>query len=251
MGLVFQKAKDWGLIRNYGEESMKWTRALIEPGKAEATVKAAELGAAEVELILLKLDQLAMSKQHEGIAAMIAEEAESILLAVRMVKTESKELFQGILGAGANLDIQWLRAEQIGAALLDAGAAVATEGPWQNDTASWLQTVTAETDDYIIDPQTMSEESALVHLGAIDPVEVPKIEAVHFELAGIATPAQSCPFNLRTGFNTDFLPFVRWEKPVICGPEKKHAIKCAANISGDTKMQLLSLVIARAQDLEL
>lgn len=249
MGLVYQQVKT--LIKSFPEETIEWDKALIEPGKQKVAVKLAPLSGEEAELIALKLDQLAMSRQHEGIAVMIAEEFDSILTAVRMVKDQTKSPFAGILGVGAQLDIQWLRAEQIGASLLDAGTAVATEGPWQNGLTNWLKTLTAGTNDYIIDPQTMAEEAALIHLGAIDPVEVPKVEAVEFELAGIASPAQSCAWEMRERFGTDRLPVVRWEKPVICAPERKHAIECAPYITGDTKMQLLSLLIARAQDLTL
>jgi len=249
MGLVYQTAKD--LIKDYSEETVRWSAAVIEPGKPEVEVKAAALSKVEAEAIILKLDQLAMSRQHEGIAAMVGEEAASILLAVRMVKLETKQSFQGVLGAGAALDIMWLRAEQIGGPLLDAANAVATTGPWQNGLTNWLMPLTAGTDDYIIDPQSMAEEAALVHLGAIDPVEVPKVEAVQFYLAAIPTPAQVTPFIVRDCLGSERLSFVRWEKPVICGPEKNHAINCAPYISGDTKMQLLSLLIGRAQDLTL
>lgn len=249
MGVVYQQNK--GLVAAYKAEVIKWPKALVAPGKMEAEVTLATLSGEEVERILLKLDALALSTQHEGIAKMVAEEVESILIAIRMVKTETKAEFAGLLGAGPALDIEWLRAKEIGAAILDSKAAVATEGPWQNGIYSWLQTVAAPTADYIIDPQTISEEAGLIHLGAIDPIEVPKIGAVSFEIAGIATPAQTCPFNLRRGFGNQALPFVRWEKPVIIGPETLHAIQCYPNISGDTKMQLLSFIIARAQDLTL
>lgn len=246
---VYQVNKD--LIANYPAESKDWSKALITPGQGKVSVKMAELSSNEVELILTKLDMLAINRNNPAIAAMVAEEADSILTAVRMVKTETKEPFMGMLGAGSTLDMMWLRAEQIGGSILDANTDIATTGPWQNNDTRWLASVTAGTDDYIIDPQTMREEAAMVHLGAIDPVEVPKVEAVTFEIAGIATPAQVTPFAIRGTFGNQSVPFVRWEKPVIIGPEKKGAIECAPHITGDTKMQLLTILIARAQDLTL
>lgn len=112
MGLVYLTNK--GLITPWKEESIMWGKALIEAGKAEAEVKVAPLSPDEVDMILLKLDQLTMSTQHEGIAKMVAEEAESILIAIRMVKAETKAKFQGILGSGSNLDICWLRPRMVG-----------------------------------------------------------------------------------------------------------------------------------------
>lgn len=97
----------------------------------------------------------------------------------------------------------------------------------------------------------MVEEAAVIHLGAIDPVEVPKLESIRFTLAGIPAPAQSLPFNIRQGFANYSLPFVRFEKPVIVGPEATQLIDVYPNLSGDSKLQLLSLVIAKAQILTL
>lgn len=250
MGLVYQQAK--GLIANYAEKTEVWTKALIEPGKAEASAKCAELTSAEVERILLKVDQLALSRQNEAIAVMLAEEMESILIAARMVKTESKAAFAGILGVGSQLDVMWLRPKDVGGSLLrgtaDAGS-LGLYGGGGGAVYTWLQTFIADTSDDIIPEQSMAEEAAVIHLGLIDPVEVPKCNAIRFTLAGIAAPAQSLPFNLRKSFGTEDMPVVRFEKPIIIGPEKKQKIDIMPNISGDSKPQLLSLLFGQAQDL--
>jgi hypothetical protein len=251
MGLVYQATK--GLIKAYPQESPNWEKALIEPGKGKAEVKLAPLSADEVEMILLKLDQLAMSTQHEGIAKMVAEEAESILIAIRNVKTEAKAAFAGILGAGANLDIMWLRPKDVGGSLLNP-AATASKGLYGGTSGgvyTWLNTFTANTSAEIIPEQTMAEEAAVIHLGVIDPIEVPKINAIRFTLAGIPAPAQSTPFNIRSTFGSDTVPFVRFEKPIIIGPEKTQKIEVMPNISGDSKFQLLSLLIGKAEKLTL
>jgi len=249
MGLVFQATK--GLIRDFPEETVSWKKALIEPGKAVTDVKCAPLSAEEVEMILLKLDQMAMSVQHEGIAKMVAEEAESILLAIRMVKDETKSPFAGILGAGANLDMMWLRPKDVGGTLLNP-AATSSKGLYDGTSGgvlTWTHSFTADTAAAIIPEQTMAEEAAVVHLGAIDPVEVPKIGAMKVTLAGIPAPAQSTPFNIRGSFGTQTLPFVRFEKPIIVGPEKTQKIELEPDITGDSKFQLMSLLIAKAEKL--
>ncbi len=251
MGQVYQKASEWGWIKSYSEETLKWDKALIEPGRYTAQVKVAEVSEDEVKAFFLKLDQLAMSRQNAAIAAMIAEEADSILLALRMVKLETKEPFAGILGAGANLDIAWLRPKDVGASLLNGpeednlGLYKGTSG----EVYTWLSPLTENTSAHIIPEQTTAEEVTVVHLGAIDPIEVPKVNAISFTISAIPAPAQSCPFNIREGFGNNTMPFVRFEKPVIIGPEKKQKVELMPVATGDTKFQLLSFLIARAQDL--
>jgi len=251
MGIVYQGNK--GLIKSFVEETVKYKNALIEPGKTEAEVKLAPLSSGEVERILLKLDMLAMEKACPPVAIMIAEEAESILTLIRMVKVESKAEFAGILGAGSNLDIAWLRARDVGGALLNP-AATANKGLYGGTSGgvyTWLQSFTANTSDDLIPDQIMAEEAGVIHLGAIDPVEVPKLNAILFTLAGIPTPAQSLPFNIRQSFGSETLPFVRFEKPIIVGPEKRQRIDVMPNITGDSKFQLMSLLVAKAEDLTL
>jgi len=251
MGIVYQANKD--KIKDYPEETIKWKNALIEPGKAEAEVKVAPLSKDEAEVIILKLDQLALTAQHEGIAKMVAEEVESILVAIRMVKAETKAAFAGILGSGAQLDIMWLRPKDVGGSLLNP-AGVAAKGLYGGTSGgvyTWLRTFTANTSDDVIPEQTMAEEAAVIHLGAIDPIEVPKLNAIEFTLAGIPAPAQSLPFNIRTTFGSDTVPFVRFEKPIIVGPEKTQKIVVMPNISGDSKFQLLSFLIGKAEKLKI
>jgi len=108
------------LVRAYEAKTETWAKALISPGQDVVSTKLATLSAAEVNLILMKLDMLAPMRQNPGIAAMLAEEADSILTAVRMVKTNTKEAFRGILGTGAALDICWLRAKDVGGPILNS-----------------------------------------------------------------------------------------------------------------------------------
>jgi hypothetical protein len=138
---VYQVNKD--LIRDYAEgEPREWGKALIAPGQEMVNTKLERLSAAEVDLILTKLDMLAINRQNPGISAMLAEEADSILTAVRMVKTETKEAFKGILGSGAALDICWHRAKDVGGELTDQDG-VANKGAYANGAGgsvyTWLK----------------------------------------------------------------------------------------------------------------
>lgn len=252
MGLVYQS--NTGLIKAFAEETIKWPKALIEPGKSEAEVKLAALSTDEVKAILLKLDCLCLEKASPLIAAILAEEVESILVAARMVKSETKAAFAGILGSGANLEIMWLRPQDIGGAILRGTAAAGALGLWGGSGGAvytWLHTwTTGGTKETMVPEQTMAEEGAVIHLGAIDPIEVPKCTAIQFTLAGIPAPPQSLASNIRKSLGTEDVPVMRFEKPIIVGPERKQKIEVnASTTSGDTKLQLLSLLIARASDL--
>ena len=252
MGLVYQTNK--GLLKAFVEETIKYKNALIEPGRAEAEVKLASLSVEEVDAILLKLDILASEKANPAIAAMVAEETASILVAIRMVKAETKAAFAGILGAGSNLEIMWLRPQDVGGTILRGTASAGSLGLWGGSGGAvytWLKTwVTGGTKETMVPEQTMAEEGAVVHLGAIDPIEVPKCTAIQFTLAGLLSPPQSLSRNIRKSLGTEDISVMRFEKPIIVGPEKSQKVEVnATTTNGDTKLQLLSLLIARAQSL--
>lgn len=252
MGLVFQANK--GLVKSYIEETVKWDQAVIEPGREAAEVKLASLSKEEVKAILLKLDVLASEAANPAIAAMVTENVESILVAIRMVKAETKAPFAGILGAGANLDIMWLRPQDVGGSILRGIAAAGSLGLWGGSGGAvytWLKTwTTGGTKETMVPSQTMAEEGAVVHLGAMDPIEVSKCTAIQFTLAGLVSPPQSLNHNIRKGLGTEDIPVVRFEKPIIVGPEKTQLVEVnATTTGGDIRLQLLSLLIARAQSL--
>lgn len=247
MGKVYQA--NLGLIKPFSDTNIVVRKALVQTGQGEIKVKAAELTAEEVEAILLKLDLLANSWADEAIATMIAEEVESILAAVRMVKDETKEPFMGIQGLGSALDIAWLRPRNVGETNTLNGAGTAGLGLYSGASGgiyNWLQNFIAGTTKAIIPTQTMAEEAAVVHLGAIDPVDIPKCNAITFTLQGVASPTQSLPFNIRKSSGNYSIPFVRFEKPIIVGPEKQQQITLVPNITGDSKVELLSLLITKA-----
>lgn len=248
--LVYLESKH--LIKDYQDETREITNILIQPGQMSVSQKLSFLSAAEVDAILHKLDALAMSVMNEAVAIMVAEEVPGILLAIRMVKAESKESFAGMLGAGRTLDIAWLRAKDIGGTILNP-ATTGSKGVHgqTNATTAWLYEHTADTSTEIIPEQTMKEEAGVIHLGAMDPIEVPKLESIKFTLAGVPTPAQSLEFRVRKGFGNNEVAVARFEKPVIVGPEKKQKIEVEPYADGDDKCQMLSFLIAMAEDLSL
>ena len=240
-----------GLIKDHLEETIVWNRALIEPGREDPTITLAPFSAKEVETLFQKLNMLALYREHPGIAAMVAEEADSILVACRKVKTETKQEFRGILGAGANLEIAWLRAKDVGGRLTDQHT-ITGKGAYGKGSGggvySWLNTFTAGTSVDMFPEATMIEEAGIIFLGFIDPIEVPKVEAVQFTLAGIPCPPQSLAFRINREFGgPGSLPFARLEKPVFIGPERKFSVTVNPGISGNSKCEPLALLITTAE----
>lgn len=254
MGIVFQTNR--ALVRDYAEETAVIRDILIEPGREQSQVKLAPLSSLESDRLLKKLDILAMQTMDPSVSTMLAEEAQSIMVLVRIVKTETKESFMGILGSGSNLDICWLRAQTIGSTITRGTAAADALGIWGETpgtaaSETWLHTVTSGAVETYWPSQTMAEEAGVIHLGVIDPIEVPKIDSIRFTIAGIPTPAQSLNLQIRKAFGTDTTELVRFEKPVLVGPEKTQLIDVFPFTAGDTRLQLLSLVVAQAEKLKI
>ena len=240
-----------GLIKGHPEETVVWDKALIEPGREEPTITLAPFSAREVETLFQKLNMLALYREHPGIAAMVAEEADSILVACRKVKTETKQDFRGILGAGMNLEIGWLRAKDVGGELTDqntvAGKGAYGIGPG-GGVYSWLNTFTAGVSVDMFPEATLIQEAGIIFLGFIDPIEVPKVEAIQFTLAGMPSPPQSLAFRVNQEFGgPGSLPFARLEKPVFVGPQRRFAVTVNPGISGDSKCEPLALLITAVE----
>ncbi len=243
------------LIKDYLAGTEKWSKALVVPGQDIVSVELASLSKVEADLILMKLDMIAMKRQNSGIAAMLAEEADSILTAVRMVKTNTKEAFRGILGAGAALDICWLRAKDVGGELTDQDGQ-ALKGAYANGAGGavypWTKSFTAGTSVDMFPAATTIEEAGIVLLGFIEPLTVTKVEAVQITISGIPCPPQSLTFKVNEDFGSPGrLPFCRLEKPVIIGPEKLFQVAVNPYLTGNSECMPLALLITTAEKMSL
>ena len=248
MGLVYNENED--LVKAYPDEQISVEDALITVGQEAVEVGVAAVSEKEVRSFLQKVDLMAHSKQNEGIAIAVSDAFQTLLTAMRMVKKETKQAFRGIKGSGANLDVVFVRPEDVGGTIMSSGGTSAT-GLYAGTGAAvfaWLKTCVAGTSLSMVPSQVMKEEAACVHIGAIDTVEVPKINRIKFTLAGTPTPSQHVHLNIKDGSD---LPFARWEMPVLVPPEGTQQIQVDPYISGDTKLELISILIAKAEDLTL
>jgi hypothetical protein len=255
MGVIYRE--NVSLVKDYPEETrLAWRKALIIPGQAPVEVNAAALSADEAEAILLKLDMLAYEKNNEAIAGALVAEADSVITLVRAVKKAigGAGSFQGIQGAGQALDLVWLRAKHIGGSLLNkAGTALKGIYGQANSTVVWLySTFTAGTSVDYLPSQGMDDYAGVIHIGAIEGVVSPHLDAITFTITGRTSPAQPLGWNIRKSFNEMAVPFVKFELPVMVLPLYTQQITVMPTVSNaDSKMQLISLLCAQAKDLTL
>jgi hypothetical protein len=249
-----------GLLKDYpAQQNSQYTEAVINPGQTSAPVSLAAFSRKESERLLLKLDALCSQLNNPLIGVIVAENAEAIMVAARMCKDQAKGEFAGILAAGTMLDMKWLRPKDIGGKILSPATTSAT-GLWGGTgqaVYTWLETVAANAvvgaspgAGAFVPSQTMEQFASVIHLGAIDPIQVPKITDIVFTLGGVATPYQSVNQNIKKsiGDAANDIQVTRFEKPIIVGPLQSQAIVLQSGPAGDTNFQLLSLIIARAQE---
>ncbi|PKL78942.1 MAG: hypothetical protein CVV27_02655 [Candidatus Melainabacteria bacterium HGW-Melainabacteria-1] len=256
MGDIFRSNQ--GLIVDYAEDpELPWRKAVLIPGAEKTQVNAGALSRDEAAAILLKLDLIAHEKNNEAIAALLISEADSAITLVRIVKKAVGGAggFMGIHGAGQNLDICALRPRQIGSTITNKGS-IGAKGVWgqANQTPAWLfSTFTASTALDYIPEQIMDDYAGLLHIGFIDPVVDPHIDACEITLVGRTAPAQTLKWNLgRKAFDESCIPFCKMEIPVLVQPKATHKIRVMPTITnGDSKLELVSILCAQAKDLVL
>lgn len=225
MGIVYEA--NVKLIRPYVEEVKKIF------GR---DVKLAALSAEEVELIIKKVDGIVPSKLNPLVAEIVSAGMEDIITLVRMVNVETKQGFGGMTGTGRMLDINWMRAKDIGNLYGDPST-----------TYTWVRTETTIGLKHYIPDRILPEEEGHIYLGFIDPVTEPKVDAVQFIKAGIPLVPQTLNWNIRPGFGTEHLPVAKLERAFIVGPEQRYAVDNFWNKTGEDRLEPIAFVVKRAE----
>ena len=155
-------------VRSYPEKTVTLKNAVYTPGQDEVSLEVEALSEEEVRRLVVKLDVLANERQNESIAAMVVNSWDAILTAVRLVKANTSEEFRGIKAVGKQLDIVWLRPEDVGGSILNSESA-SNKYLYGGSSAvyTWLNSFTAGSSDDMIPEQKMKEEAACVHMGLI------------------------------------------------------------------------------------
>lgn len=252
MAELYRTLKASNLIKPYSGPVKDCHSVLISPGKPGVDVPVESLDLAEVDCLAHRLDQMASSTQNEAIAKAITEEFENIVLLVRRVKKEAGGAFTGILGTGANLTALWLRPKDVGGVILRGAAAAGALGLYAGGGGAiftWLQTFVANTAQNMIPAQTMIQYAGILHIGLLDNVDVPKINAAQITISGIPAQAETFMFdNRRQNGDSYNVSFVRFEKPYFIGPLVNQLLAVMPGPAGDSRPELVSILICRAQD---
>ena len=259
MGYIYHE--NTKLIRDYPEEpAIKWNKSVIIPGQRAAQVNAAAMSKDEVDQILQKLDFMAHQANNEAIARMLVSEADSVIALVRIVKKEigGAGVFAGIQGAGQQLDICWLRPRHIGGALVNKAGA-ANKAVWgqalvgNNGQPVWAySTFTAGTALDFVPSQQMDDYAGMLHIGFIDPVINPHIDAFTATLSGRTTSAQTLKWNVRKAFDETAMPVAKIEMPILVIPKATQSFSVMPTVTnGDSRLELLSILCGKAESLAL
>lgn len=250
MGIVAQTCRD--KIRDYPEETEVVKSVLYDIGKELTPLKLGPLSAAEAKTLIEDLDKLADSRGNEAIAVAVAEEIDAIITAVRLVNAETRAGYGGITNIGTSLDISWLRGVHVGDTNITNNAGTASKGLYGGTVKAvytWLQAFVGGTSQTLYPSQAMAKEAAIVNLGFIDTVEIPKVDGVRFTLSGVNTAVQPLKFNLRNARSAVDTAFCKLKKPVLFAPRKTYACDVFPNISGDSKVEPIALLITMSQNL--
>ena len=250
MGTVYNQ--NAGLIKDYAAEPTGVvTDYLIDPSQPSAQYDLAALTTDEVTTILKKLDSMTPGWGPQA-TMMVAEGAFAVLQAVRLVKAQAKQNFRGIYAQGGSLDLRWLRPKDVGGAILRGSAAAGALGLYAGAGGAvytWLSTLVVNTTNHMIPSQTNELYAAVVYLGFIDPIEVSAIDQVQFTLYGVSVTPQQADFKMLRTFDSNDTPAAKLEKPIIVPPLGTQALDVYSYRSGDTKIQPVAILVARASEL--
>lgn len=253
MGAIYEKNRqlehDWPAVDQGPMEDI-----LVDPSQQAPTFTMASLTRDEVSTILKKLDSLAPGWGPQ-VTLMLTEGAYAVIKAVQLVKAQTKQQFRGIFAQGAALDLRLLRAKDIGNTILN-GPVAATRGiyggvtpPGGGYVSTFLATFAAQATNNMVPLQTMSLYGAMVYFGFIDPIEVPPVDAARFTLYGVTVPAQSADFKTIKTFNSNEVPAVKLEKPILVPPLGVQTLDVWSYRAGDSRIQPIAVVVGRSQDL--
>jgi len=207
-------------IRDYPEETK------IIAGRKE---KVGSLKADDVKQFVVQLEHLVHPQQSPVIHDIIARNAPLILDVIRIVNLETKQGFKGMAARAGELEINWVRPGTFGK-------------------TTWLTSYTSTGSNTWFSETRLLEYEALIILGWIDPIEVPKIDAIYITKDGDPLPAQTMPWMAKNNFGTYQTPIVEQKLPLVVLPEHKFKIEVNVFATGDDKLEPIGFHIRRAED---
>lgn len=215
---VVETLKAAGLYKDTGriEEQMLVT---ILPNGERAEHKMAEIDYYDIKTMADELD-VALRLANPLIQSLYAKNAVAIVNAIRVVNVETASGFKGAVGAGRQLDMLLLRAEQF----QDPGAGATTPR------STWLRASAAAATVAFIQSTTdtnvalaMATTEALLLFGFVNPSATPSTSAVQVTYLAQAMNIQNLSFELAQAFSG--YPLCELKEPVIVYPQETILIQ--------------------------
>lgn len=233
MGLVLDTANQQNIIHAYGAGT-------IEVGRQSRAL--AEVSEEEVQEVVEKLDAQADDLLNPIVARMTALALSDIIALVRAVKDETKVEFQGMTATGNALDVQLSRPIDFTRIAGNTGQVTWNQNRTSTGAAAWIGTSANE--------ESLSENEGFIFLGAIDPVEVPKVGAFQFYRFGDAIgPAQATFLRDRRTFGDGSVPAFRFPKPIYMLPQATFYSQVYIEETGFDRLEPVSYHVSRRSDI--
>lgn len=231
--------------------------ATIQTGKENVTIPQDQFSQAEIRHLLGDLDSMARQRANEEIAAIVAEAFPAIMAAVRWAKVKAAAEYKGARGIGQQLAVSWLRPVHIGGVTTPitnnstSGASMGLYGGTGAAVYSWLPTTqwAAGTAKTWYPSQTMTENSAIVHLGFLETEAIPKVSAYRFTISGQNTPVLPLRFSAQRRQSEKDPLVAKLVEPVIFGPKQLCVGDLYPEKSGESQPEDLAIVVTLAQNL--
>ncbi|MDP2662806.1 MAG: hypothetical protein Q8R28_18990 [Dehalococcoidia bacterium] len=233
MGLIWNVAQQQDIIKAYPKE----TREVV--GQERSLADMADFEVAEM---VNKLDRQFDQAQFDYVARMVADNLPNIVDVVRQVKQETTVAFSGPAAKGNSLDINLARATDF------------TRIGGSTTPLDWLLNHTATgAGDWIgtsANPEVNSENEAFIFLGIVDPIEVPKIDAIQFYRFGDALgPAQAITIRNRRSFGNFQTPAMQFPRAIAMLTEASFYARLNVAETGYDRLEPVALLVARRADI--
>jgi len=252
MGLIYTKnIGDTSIVRDYSpNDTEPIADAIVTTGKGISSGDMSSFSKGECVALLRKIDTLIPSEAESFISKIVGENFGALITLARLVKKQCGGMFSGELSSGIDQDVWLLEPKDVGGVLMNSAAAGAL-GLYAGGGGAvftWYNAALAvNTAVFMIPAQAMTQYCGVIHLGMIEWLEVPKLTTYQYTMSGQAGPRQSLSW-MREAFGNNQVSVARFELPIVIGPLKNSGLAVLPNIAGGTKAQLISFMIARAQD---
>lgn len=236
-----------GLYKSSGRIQEEMLKTITPTGEMREH-KMAEIDYFDLKILGDELD-IALRLQNEYIQSLYAKYAVAIVNLVRVINDESASGFKGSNGAGRQLDILLLRAEQFG----DPDQADSS-----NRRASWIRAIGAPVSNQFVVAEdalganahgalAMGTTEGLAIFGFANPAAAPCVDALQATYLAQAYNIQNADFELANPFVGDAI--IELKQPFIIYPQESGLLATRYYRAGQDEMRPIGVWVKMSQNL--